>query len=91
MIANLMNTLTEMEDVLHAIKQKEKFTTIHQNLANVTSGQEDNKMEIVDQIVVPNTNVSLKEEAQLNRRHNKVNAFHAVQEKNQAVIVEHAI
>ena len=91
MIANLMNTLTEMEDVLHAIKQEEKFTTKHQVLANVTTGQEDNKMDVVDQILVPNTNVSFKVEAQLNRKQNKVNALDAVLEKNQLEIVEDAI
>ena len=73
-----MNTLTEMENVLHVIKQEEKFTTKHQDLANVTTGQEDNKMDIVDQIDVPNTNVSLKVEDQLNRMLIKVNAFHVV-------------
>lgn len=86
-----MNTLTEMENVLHVIKQEEKFTTKHQDLANVTTGQEDNKMDIVDQIDVPNTNVSLKVEDQLNRMLTKVNAFHVVLEKNQHLIEEDAI
>ena len=86
-----MNTLTEMEDVLHVIKQEEKFTTKHQDLANVTTGQEDNKMDVVDQILVPNTNVLFKVEAQLNRMQTKVNVFHVVLEKNQLVIVEDAI
>lgn len=86
-----MNTLTEMEDVLHAIKQKEKFTMKHQDLVNVTTGQEDNQMEIVDQIDVPNTNVSLKVEDQLNRMLTKVNVLDAVLEKNQLSIVEDVI
>ena len=86
-----MNTLTEMEDVLHVIKQEEKFTTKHQDLANVTTGQEDNKMDVVDQILVPNTNVLFKVEAQLNRMQTKVNVFHVVLEKNQHLIEEDAI
>ena len=77
--------------MLHAIHQEEKFTTQHQDLANVTSGQEDNKMDVVDQMIVPNTNVSFKVEAQLNRKQNKVNALDAVLEKNQLEIVEDAI
>jgi hypothetical protein len=85
-----MNTLTEMEDALHAINQEEKFMTKHQDLANVTTGQEDNKMDVVDQIDVPNTNVLLKVEDQLNRMLTKVNAFHAVLEKNQLEIEEDA-
>ena len=86
-----MNTLTEMENVLHVIKQEEKFTTKHQDLANVTSGQEDNKMDVVNQKDVPNTNVSLKVEDQLNQMLTKVNAFLVVLEKNQLLIVEDAI
>ena len=75
----------------HAIIQKEKFTSKHQILANVTPGQEDRQMEFVDQIDVPKTNVSLKVEDHMNRMLTKVNAFHAVLEKNQLLIVEDAI
>ena len=75
----------------HAIIQKEKFTSKHQILANVTTGQEDRQMEFVDQIDVPKTNVSLKVEDHMNRMLTKVNAFHAVLEKNQLLIVEDAI
>lgn len=47
-------------------------------------------MDVVNQIDVPNTNVLLKVEDQLNRMLTKVNAFHAVLEKNQLEIEEDA-
>ena len=48
-------------------------------------------MDFVYQIDVPKTNVSLKVEDHMNRMLTKVNAFHAVLEKNQLLIVEDAI
>lgn len=90
-IAVLQATLTEMEDAHHAIHQKEKFTTPKQEVADVTSGQEDNKMDVVDLINVPSTRELFKVQDHVKVTHSKVNVFHADNEKNLLLIVEDAI